>query len=306
MKAVLLDAETLGDDIDLSPIESVVSSLRVFNSTSADQLPLHIGDAELVLTNKVNITADVMSRLKGILVLATGTNNIDLEAAKALGIPVLNVKNYGTQSVAQHAMMLMLSLAARLPCYQRDVANGLWQQSSSFCLMHHKTDGLAGKKLVIVGSGALGSELARLAEAFGMSVCFSARPGDPEDSRPAFENLLREADVLSFHCPLTEQTHHLLNAQNLQTIKRGCLVVNCARGGIIDEVATLEALKRGQIGGLAVDVLPLEPPEPAHPIIAALDEGLNLMVTPHNAWISPEARQNIINLTAQNIQYLTK
>jgi len=305
MKAVLLDADTLGTDIDLSPIRDAVSELRVHTRTHPEQLKEHLADADLILTNKVLIPDWAMHGRKGILVLATGTNNIDMAAAQALGVPVRNVCNYGTHSVAQHTLMLMLALAARLPLYQHDVASGAWQHSPFFCLLNHRTTELAGKTLVIVGQGALGSAVAKLADALGMIVKFSARPGSDDDRRPAFAELVKEADVLSFHCPLNEHTQHLLNRDNIDHLKRGCLVINCARGGIIDEMAALWALQAGHLGGLAVDVLPVEPPQQGHPLLSALKQGnLNLIVTPHNAWISPQARQNIIHLTAQNIASL--
>jgi glycerate dehydrogenase len=306
MKAVFLDADTLGSDIDLSPIRQVVDSLEVFASTAPEQLLQHLGDADLILANKVFIPAEVMAGRKAILVLATGTNNVDMAAASGQGIPVLNVTNYGTQSVAQHTLMLMLALAAKLPLYQRDLAAGAWQHSPFFCLMNHPTVQLAGKTLVIVGAGNLGRAVARLAEAFGMIVKVAARPGRADDLRPDLDSLLPEADVLSFHCPLNEQTRHLLNVERLRIIKPGCLVINCARGGIIDEVAALAALTAGNIGGLAVDVLPEEPPRAGHPLLDALADGLNLIVTPHNAWVSREARQRIIELTAENIKTLIR
>lgn len=301
MKAVLLDADTLGTDIDLGPIEAVVDSLRVYATTSAGQLEQHLADAELILTNKVVIPASVMSGRRAILVLATGMNNIDLSAAAEHKLPVFNVANYGTDSVAQHTLMLMLALAAKLPQYQQDLRAGLWQQSPHFCMLQHGTLSLAGKQLVLVGEGALGRRFAHLATALEMKVSFTARPGRTETARPALDDLLSGADVISFHCPLTEHTRHLLNAERLQRIKRGCLVINCARGGVIDEDAALQALIEGRLGGLAVDVLPEEPPRQGHALLQALDAGLNLIVTPHNAWIAREARQNIIEMTAQSI-----
>lgn len=304
MKAVLLDLDTMGDGIDLEPIRSRVSELRVFGTTSPEQLDEHLGDADLIITNKVKIPAQVMVNRRGILILATGTNNVDMDAARALGLPVMNVLNYGTASVAQHTLMLMLALAGRLPAYQHDLQHGAWQQSPFFCLLNHSTTELLGKRLVMVGSGVLGSAVAKLASAFGMEVSFCARPGAEQDDRPTLDQLLPHADVLSFHCPLNADTRHLLNAERLQQIRPGCLVVNCARGGIIDEIACLQALREGRLGGLAVDVLPEEPPVQGHALLDALGQGLNLMVTPHNAWISPQARQRIIELTAANIDRL--
>lgn len=300
MRAVFLDSDSLGE-VDLSPIQNQVDELVLYGTTAPDQLLERVAGFDLVITNKVKITAEAMTGLKGILVVATGVNNVDLSAAEAAGVPVHNVLNYGTDSVAQHTLMLMLSLAARLPVYQHELKQGNWQQSPFFCLLNHSTTQLAGKQLVIVGSGTLGSAVAKLAEAFGAKVTFSARPGSTGDSRPSFDSLLPEADLISFHCPLTDASHHLLNADNIGQAKPGCLVVNCARGGVIDEEACLQALKKGILGGLAVDVLPVEPPVGGHALLDAMNEPLNLIVTPHNAWITPEARQNIVRLTAGNI-----
>lgn len=306
MKAVLLDADTLGSDVDLAPIRAAVAELRVFASTTPDELDDHVGDAELIITNKVLIPARIIAGRQGIFALATGINNIDMEAAARLAVPVFNVKAYGTASVAQHTWMLILALAAKLPQYQRDVASGAWQNSVEFCLMTHRTVELRGKTLVIVGQGTLGEAVGRLAQAFDMSVRFSARPGNTADTRPSLDTLLPQADALSFHCPLTTDTHHLLNPARLDLIKPDCLVVNCARGSVIDEHAALAALVDGRIGGLAVDVLPEEPPRQGHALLDALEQGLNLIVTPHNAWISLTARQTMIDLTAENIAALGK
>ncbi|WKE67144.1 D-2-hydroxyacid dehydrogenase [Gallaecimonas kandeliae] len=304
MKAVLLDADTLGQDIDLGPLKAAVNHLEIHGNTTPEQLAGRLAGMDIALTNKVPIPGSAMAGLKAICVMATGMNNVDLAAAERLGIPVRNVVNYGTHSVAQHSLMLMLALAARLPLYQCDLSAGAWQQSPFFCLMGHATTELHGKTLVLVGAGTLGSSVARLAEAFGMEVVFAARPGSKDDPRPSLEALLPKADLLSFHCPLTEHTHHLLNAERLALVKPGCLVVNCARGGIIDEAACLAALEAGRLGGLAVDVLPQEPPRAGHPLLDALAKPLNLIVTPHNAWISREARQKIVELTADNISAL--
>lgn len=304
MKAVLLDAANLGDDIDLGSIRDVVTELTVYQSTAPGQLAERLDAVDLIITNKVKIPAPLMKGRKGIFVLATGTNNIDMEGAERLGVPVFNVDDYGTESVAQHTLMLILALAASLQPFQQDLAAGAWQHSDMFCLLTHPTISLKGKHLVLVGSGHLGQRVAHLAEVLGMQVHFAARPGRADDSRAALDELLEVADVVSFHCPLTDATRHLLNRNNLPLIKPSCLVVNCARGGVIDEVAALEALRDNKIGGLAVDVLPAEPPTRGHPLLDALQDGLNLIVTPHSAWITPEARQKIIELTAGNIRAL--
>ncbi|WP_110665246.1 D-2-hydroxyacid dehydrogenase [Salinicola halophilus] len=305
MKAVLLDAATLGEGIDFEPIRALVDELDIFELTSPEQCRARLEGARIALTNKVVLDAeliDALPDLELICVMATGTNNIDTAAAERRGITVRNVTAYGTESVAQHTLMLMLALAARLPRYQRDLADGAWQRSDIFCRLDHPTLQLAGKTLVIVGSGELGSAVAKLAQAFGMQVVFAARPGhEDNDERPALASLLPTLDVLSLHCPLTETTRGLIDAEALNAMKPEALMINCARGGIIDEAAALDALRDGRLGGLAVDTLPVEPPRDGHALLEALAEPLNLIVTPHNAWISPEARQRIVSLTADNI-----
>ncbi|MDK9687236.1 D-2-hydroxyacid dehydrogenase [Halomonas sp. LC1] len=307
-QAVILDAQSLGPDIDLTAIRNAVTHLEIHQQSTTAQARERLAKADIAIVNKVKLDAETLAQLPSlrlICVLATGLNNIDLEAAKAHGIVVKNVSAYGTASVSQHTLMLMLSLANRLPRYQADIADGKWQNSDFFCLQDHPTLQLSGKQLVMVGQGELGSEVARLAEAFGMQVTFAARPGNEQnDQRPSLDELLPTADVISLHCPLNEATKHLLDKARLAKAKSSLLIVNCARGGIIDEVAALEALRNGDIGGLAVDVLPAEPPSDGHPLLDALAnaEPLNLIVTPHNAWITPEARQNIVALTADNIR----
>ncbi|MBZ5487896.1 D-2-hydroxyacid dehydrogenase [Halomonas aquamarina] len=305
LHAVMLDAKSMGPQIDVSVIQDAVSQLDVHDQSSTQEALERLADADIALVNKVVLDGETLKqlpRLRLICVMATGLNNIDLDAAKALGIVVKNVNAYGTASVSQHTLMLILTLANRLPLYQREVASGAWQRSEFFCLQDHPTLQLAGKHLVMVGQGELGSEVARLADAFGMRVTFAARPGnEANDTRPSLDSLMPEADIISLHCPLNADTKHLINQERLAAAKSSLLVINCARGGIIDEEAALDALRQGSIGGLAVDVLPTEPPRDGHPLLDALSEPLNLIVTPHNAWITPEARQNIIRLTADNI-----
>ncbi|MDW5375556.1 D-2-hydroxyacid dehydrogenase [Halomonas sp. HP20-15] len=306
MKAVILDAATLGDDTDLEPIRCEVDTLDVHATTASEQRQPRLAGAEVAIVNKVMLDAELLAslpELRLICVLATGTNNIDMAAAERQGITVRNVSAYGTASVAQHTLMLMLALANRLPRYQRDVASGEWQRSPLFCLLGHRTLQLAGKRLVIVGSGELGRAVARLAEAFDVEVMFAARPGNEAlDTRPPLVELAGSADIVSLHCPLTEATRHLIDAPMLARFKPEALLINCARGGVIDERAALDALRASRIGGLGVDVLPSEPPRDGHPLLDALGEPLNLIVTPHNAWISPEARANVVKLTVENLK----
>lgn len=305
-KGVLLDADSLGENIRFDGLEESLGELTLYAKTSPDEVIERIQDAEVILTNKVVINAEAISKakkLKLICVLATGMNNVDLKAAESAGIPVRNAVAYGTNSVAQHTLMLMLMLATRQPLYQKAVAGGEWSQSPFFCLMQHPVSELAGKHLVIVGSGVLGSKVAQLAEAFDMKVSFSARPGnEANDQRLPLDQLLPQADVLSLHCPLTEATENLINETRLNKTKPELLIVNCARGGIVNEDAVLTALKNSQISGYATDVLTQEPPVNGNPLLDALQDNLNLIVTPHNAWISQNARQNIVDQAAKSIQ----
>lgn len=306
MKAVLLDAASLGNDVDLGPIKAAVDELIIHQHTDSSQCITRLTGARAAICNKVVLNAETLTALPDlrlICVMATGINNIDTEAAARLGITVRNITAYGTASVAQHTLMLMLALANRLPLYQQDVNAGRWQQSPAFCLMEHRTLQLTGKHLVIVGQGELGCRVAQLAEAFGMQVSFCARPGnEAHDQRSALAVLAPNADVISLHCPLTEHTRHLIDAAVLASMKPGALLINCARGGIIDDKAALVALREGRLGGLGVDVLPSEPPKEGHVLLSALQERLNLIVTPHNAWIAPEARQTVVEMTAANLR----
>lgn len=304
MKAVMLDTASLGEDVDLSSIRDAVDAWERYPNTSPTEVAARLQDADIVLTNKVVLNAEVirsLPKLRLICVMATGVNNVDTQAAEECGVTVRSVEAYGTASVAQHTLMLLLALANRLPLYQREVAAGRWQTSEQFCLMNHSTMQLAGKRLVIVGEGELGKEVARLAQSFHMEVSFAARPGSTGDKRPSLTSLAPKADAISLHCPLTDQTRNLVDTALLTSVKPGCLLINCARGGIVDDNAALSALRSGRLGGLGVDVLPEEPPRRGHPLLSALDIPLNLIITPHNAWITPESRQTIVNKTAQNI-----
>lgn len=304
MKAVVLDAETLGQGVDFSSLENQLSQLTCFSRSAPNEVLSRLQGADIAISNKVVLdeaTLRQLPDLKLICVLATGTNNIDAEAARALGISVHNVVAYGSDSVAQHTLMLTLFLAGQQPRYQRQIRQGAWQLSEQFCLLQYPTLQLSGKSAVIVGQGELGSKVAQLFKAFGMKVSFSARPGKDDDTRQPLRDLVKTADVISLHCPLTPATDGLINAGLLADMKPGCLLINCARGGLINDHDALNALRDGLLGGLAVDVLNQEPPREGHPFLDALTEDLNLIVTPHHAWISPEARQAIIHKAADNV-----
>lgn len=307
MKAVFLDATTLGDDVDLTPIERITGGLVKHDATSPEQVPARIRGFDTVLVNKVVLSRDHFEQcpeLKTIAVVATGLNNIDLEAAREHDIKVLNVTNYGRSTVAQHTMALMLALATRLLDYDRDVRAGRWADSDMFCLMDHPIMELEGRNLGIVGYGDLGQGVAERAKAFGMNILLGARPGQPATETDGYprlplDELLPQADVLSLHCLLTEETRHLIGARELQMMKSDALLINTSRGGLVDEAALAEALRNGVIGGAGFDVLTEEPPRSGNPLLAG--DIPNLIVTPHSAWASREARQRIIGITARNL-----
>ncbi len=251
--AVFLDHPSLDlGDLDLGPLRSCFSDLQLFARTSQDQVIERLKGATVAITNKIVIDAQAMAaspELKLILISATGTNNVDLAAARRHGITVCNCQGYGTPSVAQHTIMLLLNLATRLADYQKAVGEGRWQQASQFCLLDYPIVELEGKTLGLLGHGELGSAVGRLAEAFGMRVLLGQIPGRPaRPDRLPLEQLLPQVDALTLHCPLNEHTHNFIGARELAQLKPGAFVVNTARGGLIDEQALAEALRSGHLG----------------------------------------------------------
>ena len=303
MRGVFLDAGSLTkSDIDMSPLGRESIHWAYYDFTPSSAVTERIAEAEIVITNKVILNDAALAcakRLKLICVAATGTNNVDLDAARHRGITVCNVRGYATPSVVEHVFALLLSLVRRLPDYQQAVHGGRWQQSVHFSLLDFSIHELSGKTLGIVGYGELGRAVAKVAEAFAMEVMIAERSGvAPRVGRVAIAELLPQVDVLSLHVPLTPETHGMIGAGELQAMKRGAVLINTARGGIVDEAALAEALRSGHLGGAGVDVLTREPPDD-NPLLAA--DIPNLMVTPHIAWASRESRQRLLNELAANI-----
>lgn len=303
LRVVFLDQATLDkDDLDLQPLADSASVLTLYDATTAQQVIERIGDHQVVITNKVVIDETAMAAcpdLKLILIAATGTNNVDLNAARRLGIQVCNCQGYGTPSVAQHTIMLMLALITRFESYREAVKAGAWQRSSQFCLLDYPIGELSGRTLGLLGYGELGRAVGKLAEAFGMQIVVGALPGREQPGRPALSDLLPQVDVLSLHCPLTDSTRNLIGAPELALMKPGSLLINAARGGLVDEQALLASLTSGHLGGAALDVLSEEPPVHGNPLLDA--EVPNLIITPHSAWGSREARQRIVAQLAENL-----
>lgn len=304
MKGVFLDLETLGGDLDLTALEACVDDWTLHQVSAQVEVAGRIAAAHVVVSNKTVIDAAAMEaagNLRLICVAATGTNNVDLIAAARLGIQVCNVTAYGTPSVAQHVFALILALTTHLVDYRAAVREGRWSRSPHFCLLDYPIGELEGKVLGIVGYGELGGGVARLGEAFGMQVRIAQRPGgEPAPGRVPLEELLPEVDVLSLHCPLTPATEGLIGAAELAAMQSTALLVNTARGGIVDEQALADALRAGVIGGAGMDVLTTEPPGADHPLLAS--DIPNLIVTPHIAWAARESRQRLLDQVAGNIR----
>jgi glycerate dehydrogenase len=304
-RAAFLDYSSLDlGDLDPQPLKACFQHLELYPATAPELVVERLQGLEVAIVNKVVLDATTLQAcpsLKLILLAATGTNNVDLAAARAQGISVSNCQGYGTPSVAQHTLMLLLALATRLPDYQQAIAQGQWQRSKQFCLLDFPIVELEGKTLGLLGHGELGSAVARLAEAFGMRVLLGQLPGRPaRPDRVALEQLLPQVDALTLHCPLNEHTRHMIGAAQLELMKPGAFIINTARGGIIDEQALAAALRAGHLGGAATDVLTVEPPVDGNPLLAA--DIPRLIVTPHSAWGSREARQRIIGQLADNAQ----
>lgn len=297
MKAVILDLDTLApSDLDLSALIAEVDDWQLYPHTSPSQLLERIADADIVLSNKVVIGADAIAsakQLKLIAVMASGTNNIDLAAARAHGVTVSNALGYSTASVVQLCFGLMLSLATRLSDYQQAVSRGDWQASQQFCLLDYPIAELAGKTLGIIGYGELGKKVAVIAQAMDMNVIVAeSLSGASNDDRVSLNTLLAESDVVTLHCPLTDQTRNLIDGSALARMKRGSFLINTARGGIIDESALAQALRSGHLAGAGIDVLAEEPPA-KHSVLLAGDIP-NVLITPHCAWGSRESRQRLV------------
>ena len=305
MKAVFLDYASLDqNDLDTSALSSAFTELQLFASTDASEVLARVRDADVIISNKVIIDAATMqhcAKLKLILISATGTNNIDLEQARQQGIVVCNCQGYGTSSVAQHTLALMLALATSLMQYDQAVRQGNWNTATQFCLLDFPIVDLSGKTLGIIGYGELGKAVAKLAEAFGMQVLIAALPhrSSVDASRIALADLLPQVDFLTLHCPLTEQTQDLIAEQELALMKNSAFLINCARGGLVNEQALATALRQGMIAGAATDVLTVEPPKNGNVLLS--DDIPNLIITPHSAWGSRDSRQRMLHQLLENV-----
>jgi glycerate dehydrogenase len=307
MFGVVLDADSLGKDVDLTPVTQLLDDWQVHPFTTPEQVAERIKAATVVLTNKIVLDEASLSSapaLEFISVMATGTNNIDFLATASRGIKVSNALAYGTPSVVQHTLALILNLSTSFHQYQASVRSGDWQASDVFCLLDHPIREIAGKQLGIVGYGELGKAVGTAAEALGMKIVVSEHPGrEPREGRTKFEEVLRTSDYISLHCPLNDATLRIINVDTLALMKQDAFLINTARGGLVDPDDLISCLQAGNIAGAAIDVLEQEPPDMDDPLLKDIP---NLIVTPHNAWAAIESRTRLIQQTRENVEGFLK
>lgn len=305
IKVVFLDSDTLAEHIPIRPL-AFEHEFISHPHTAPDEVAQRIADATVVITNKVAITASALAqapKLKLVAAAATGYDNIDITACEQAGIAVCNIQGYAQDTVPEHTMALMLTLQRSLLAYRHSVRQGRWQQAGQFCYHDYPVRDLRGSVLGIIGRGTLGQATARLAAAFGMHVLYAGRKGDsvvPEPYTP-FAEVLARSDVISLHCPLNQHTHHLIDEAEFAQMSRQPLIINTARGGLINEAALIKAMRSGQISGAGVDVTAPEPPPADHELLTLLDMP-NFILTPHIAWASNSAMQALADQLVDNIE----
>ena len=305
MKIVFLDRDTISPDSTLRA-PAFGHEWVQYNRTREDEAAARIQDADIVIVNKVKLSAQTLAqatRLKLIAVAATGTDNIDLAACQQRGIVVSNVRHYAVHTVPEHTFALIFALRRSVCAYRDAVKAGRWQEAAQFCFFDHPIRDLAGSTLGIVGDGVLGQAVAGIGRALGMRVLFSAHKGRTGQGRlyTPFEDVLRQADVLTLHCPLNAQTRHMIGAAEFAQMARHPLLINTGRGGLVDEAAVGPALQAGQISGAAFDVTSVEPPPADHPFMALLERP-DFILTPHVAWASAEAIQALADQLIDNVE----
>lgn len=305
MKIAFLDRSTLSPETTLR-LPTFPHELVSYDCTLPGDVARRIVDADIVITNKVKLSAAELqqaSRLKLIAVAATGTDNIDLKTCAARSITVTNIRNYAGNTVPEHTFSLMFALRRSICAYRESVRNGRWQQAGQFCYFDYPVRDLAGSTLGIVGDGVLGNAVATIGRALGMHVLFSAFKGRAGQGRlyAPFDEMLARSDIITLHCPLNAQSRNMLGAEEFAKMARKPLIINTARGGLVDEVALAEALRSGKISGAGFDVVSAEPPAADHPFMALLDMP-NFIVTPHVAWASREAMQCLADQLIDNVE----
>lgn len=304
MQAVLLDAQTFSHQVTFNAIKQTVAGLTSYDTTTQEQVVARCKSAEIVLTNKVLLNRETLQQLpnlKLICITATGINNVDIQAARELNIAVTNVSGYAKNSVAQYVFAQLLAHYSQIEHHNNNCQQGLWQQSETFCLHGNGSTELAGKSIAIIGYGALGRKVAEIAKIFEMEVFIAERPTatSTRSGRVAFHQAMKQADIISLHCPQTPETENMINAELFQQMKNDAVLINTARGALINNKDLLNALNNGQLACAILDVLEQEPPSNDHILIAAQSE--KLKITAHIAWASTQAQQALLNLVAKNI-----
>jgi glycerate dehydrogenase len=299
---VFLDASTCIADIRHP---TFAHHWQEYPATAPAQTVERLRDASIAITNKVQLQREVLEQLPGlkmVAVAATGVDNVDIDCCRERGIVVSNIRNYSVHTVPEHVFMLMLALRRNLLAFREDVRSGAWQRFEQFCLFTHPLRDLHGGTLWIIGKGAIGKSVGQIATAFGMKVLFAEHKGvsDIRAGYTAFDTVLRDSDVISLHLPLNGQTRHLIGTAEFKHMKPGALLINTARGGLVDEAALLDALQNGHIGGAGFDVLEKEPPTAGHPLLD-LDMP-NFILTPHIAWSGRQAMQMLADQLIANIE----
>jgi glycerate dehydrogenase len=305
MRGVFLDLGTVSNgDLDTAPLSAVLPGLAIHEQTRQDEVPARIAGCEVALLNKCRVTREMMAanpQLRLIALTATGVDNVDVAAAREFGIGVANLRDYCTPSVVQHVFAVLLALTHRLAEYDQFTRSGGWGRAGQFSVFPFPIRELRGRTLGIVGFGALGRGVAQAAPAFGMKVLVANRPGGERAAgRLDLHDLLSVADVLSLHCPLTPATRGMIGGRELARMKPDAILINTARGALIDAAALAAALREGRLGGAGIDVLDREPPVDGNPL---LEPGIpSLIVTPHTAWAARESRQRCLDELAANVE----
>jgi glycerate dehydrogenase len=304
-KVVFLDRDTISPETTLRGL-SFPHTLQTYGRTRAEEAAERIGDADIVILNKVPLREETLQKtpnVKLVAVAATGTDNVDIAACAARGIVVSNIRGYATTTVPEHVFALIFALRRSIVPYRESVKAGRWYDAQQYCYFDYPIKDLAGSTLGIIGEGALGQSVAAIGRALGMKVLFAARKGGARQGSlyTPFEQFLEQSDVISLHCPLNDTTRNLIDAPEFARMKRKPLLINTARGGLVNEEALEHALRSGQLGGAGFDVTIPEPPPNDHRLVRLL-ELPNFILTPHVAWASQEAIQTLADQLMDNIE----
>lgn len=306
MKIVELDRETLGYDIDTSVLKTI-GDFEEHEAADLETTREYIKDADVIIFNKTRMNEELLKdapNVKMLAITATGFDNIDLEYCKSRGIAAANVKAYSTPAVAQHTFAMALFVLEKISYYDEYVKSGRYSSQSGFCNFDEKYNELSGKTWGIIGMGNIGRSVARIAEAFGCKVIFYSASGNStctDYERVDLDTLLKESDVLSIHCPLSDRTRNLINRDTLKLMKKSAILINVARGPVVNDADLAEALNNGTIAGAGLDVLGVEPMEKDNPL-GLIKDSRKLLITPHMAWASVESRQRCFDEVFENIR----